>query len=106
MATYAVIEDNYVINVILSDSKEIAEEVTQKECVESTEENPIAIGWYWSTEHNKYIMPSPFPSWIFDGNNWNAPVPRPEDVNKFYEWDEATMSWIEIVIPEIAPQGE
>jgi hypothetical protein len=45
MANYAVIENNKVINVIVADSKEIAEEVTEKTCVEYTEENPAGIGW-------------------------------------------------------------
>lgn len=106
MANYAVIENGTVVNTILADSKEIAEEVTKKECIESTEENQIAIGWYWSAEHNKYIMPSPFPSWVFDGENWNAPTPRPEDADKIYVWNEDTTSWVELTIPEIAPQGE
>jgi hypothetical protein len=45
MANYAVIEDSKVINVIISDSKEIAEEATGKLCIEYTEENPAGIDW-------------------------------------------------------------
>ena len=47
MATYAVIENGTVINVIVADSKEIAEQVTEKTCIEYTEEAPLGIGWYW-----------------------------------------------------------
>jgi hypothetical protein len=47
MANYAVIENNKVINVIIADSKEIAEQVTGLTCVEITEENPTDIGWNW-----------------------------------------------------------
>jgi len=48
MATFAVIDSNIVENVIVADTKEIAEEVTGKECIEYTEENPAQIGWTYA----------------------------------------------------------
>jgi hypothetical protein len=48
MATFAVINDNIVENVIVADTKEIAEQVTGKECVEYTDENPAGIGWTYA----------------------------------------------------------
>jgi hypothetical protein len=48
MANYAVIQNNKVINVIVADSKEIAEEVTSCLCIESTENNPASIGWTYN----------------------------------------------------------
>lgn len=42
--TFAVIENNIVINTIIADSKEIAEEVTNKTCVEYFNSNPAVIG--------------------------------------------------------------
>ena len=56
MATFAVINGNTVENVIVADTKEIAEEVTSKTCIEYTEANPACIGWTW------------------DGTNFIAPV--------------------------------
>ena len=47
MANYAVIENSKVTNVIVADSKEIAEQVTGLTCVEYTEENPACIGNTW-----------------------------------------------------------
>ncbi len=47
MANYAVIQNNIVTNIIVADSKEIAEEVTGLLCIEYTEENPVGIGWTW-----------------------------------------------------------
>ena len=44
MATFAVLNNNKVINVIIADTKEIAEEVTSSPCIEYTEENPAGIG--------------------------------------------------------------
>lgn len=48
MANYAVIADNKVVNVIVADSKEIAEAVTNLTCVEITEENIAGIGWTYN----------------------------------------------------------
>jgi hypothetical protein len=41
---FAVISNNLVINTIVADSKEIAEQVTSFLCVEYTLENPAHIG--------------------------------------------------------------
>ena len=45
MGNFAVLdENNKVLNIIVADSKEIAEEVTTLTCVEYFEENPAQIG--------------------------------------------------------------
>ena len=41
---FAVISGNTVTNIIVADSKEIAEAVTGLTCVEYTDENPAVIG--------------------------------------------------------------
>lgn len=42
---FAVIENETVTNIILADSKEIAEEATGTLCVEYTDENPAYMGY-------------------------------------------------------------
>lgn len=59
MANFAVLINNRVTNIIVADSKEIAEAVTNSICVEYTEENPAGIGW------------------TYDGVNFIAPVEEP-----------------------------
>lgn len=44
MGNFAIIENDIVTNIIVADSKAIAEEVTGKVCVEYTESNPAVIG--------------------------------------------------------------
>ena len=44
MATYAVLQENVVVNIIVADSLADAEEVTGFTCVEYTEENPAIVG--------------------------------------------------------------
>jgi hypothetical protein len=57
MATFAVIENDKVVNTIVADSKEIAELVTGQTCVEYTDENRAGIGWTYDGE--KFIEPMP-----------------------------------------------
>jgi hypothetical protein len=44
---------------------------------------------------NKIIPISPFPSWIFINDKWEAPIPYPND-GKIYKWKEEYKSWIEL----------
>lgn len=57
MATYAIVENNLVTNVIIADTVEIAEQVTGKTCIEYNESNPAGIGWTY--DGKKFIAPQP-----------------------------------------------
>ena len=49
MTHFAVInEKNYVETLVVCESKEIAESVTGKTCIEYTKESPAWIGSYWT----------------------------------------------------------
>ena len=38
--------------------------------------------------------PSPFPSWTWDGTEYQPPVPMPEPVEGYYwSWDEDAQEW-------------
>lgn len=99
MAGYAVIENNVVVNVIEAESQEVAEQVTGKTCIEQTHENPLSIDWYWNEQYSKYIPPSIFSSWIYDGENWTAPTSMPVEEGKFFTWDDNTVSWVSNDLP-------
>jgi hypothetical protein len=45
MATFAVIKDGIVTNLIIAETLEIAEMVTEQTCVEKTTDQLISIGW-------------------------------------------------------------
>ena len=59
--------------------------------------NYAGIGYTFDSGRDAFIPPKPFASWVLneDTCNWDAPVARPED-DKFYTWDEATTSWVEV----------
>lgn len=62
MATFAVINQGIVTNIIVADTQVIAEAVTGSSCVEYTEANPASIGW------------------IYDGTNFVAPTSEESNV--------------------------
>ena len=98
MATYAVIESGTVVNVILADSKEIAESIVGSTCIEYTNENPAMIGGTYDGE--TFIEIKTYPSWVLNSNKkWEAPTPMPID-DKSYAWNEETLSWVEFVVEE------
>ena len=65
MANFAVVEDGIVLNIIIADSKEIAESLVEKTCIEYTEDNVAFIGLSW------------------DGTRFeNPPPPLPPEVER------------------------
>ena len=47
MSNFAVINGDIVENIIVADTKEIAESVTGKLCIEYADDNPAHIGFKW-----------------------------------------------------------
>jgi hypothetical protein len=48
MANFAVIKNNKVTNLIVSDSKETAEQITGLTCVEYTDIHSVGIDWTYN----------------------------------------------------------
>lgn len=59
--------------------------------------NYAGIGYSYDEQRDAFIPPQPFASWVLDENTcqWKAPVSKPDD-QKFYQWDEPSLSWIEL----------
>ena len=62
--------------------------------------NYAGIGYTYDAGRDAFIPPKPYSSWVLNEGTaqWEAPVPMPPD-GKFYNWDEATVNWVEVVIP-------
>jgi hypothetical protein len=60
--------------------------------------NYAGIGSIYNPDADVFYAPSPYPSWVLNTTTylWEAPTPYPDD-GKFYEWDEDTTSWVEVV---------
>ena len=52
------------------------------------------VNFTYDSEKDAFIPPEPFSSWTLNETtlDWDAPVLRPDDGNK-YVWDEPTTSW-------------
>jgi len=99
MPNYAIIQDNRVINVIVAESKEFAEELTNATAVEVIDGVATGIDWVWDGVKfiRPYVLPQPCPSWTLDETNtWQPPIPMPTD-REGYLWNTQTLSWY---IPE------
>jgi hypothetical protein len=61
--------------------------------------NYAGIGYTYDEQRDAFISPKPYPSWILveETCKWTAPIPKPAD-DKHYQWDESTLSWVEISI--------
>lgn len=91
MANFAVLDGIKVVNVIVADALSIAEEVTNKTCIEYTNE-AVAIGDTY--ENGVFLHPQPYPSWVLnEENNWVAPVNYPSE-DGIYHWDESVVNWV------------
>lgn len=62
------------------------------------------MGCTYDADRDAFIPRKDYPSWVFDAVEltWVAPVPKPND-NKFYLWDEETVSWKEGLPAEPEP---
>lgn len=53
------------------------------------------VGYKYDTDADVFIKPQPYASWSLDENfDWQPPTPRPDGLH--WQWDESTLSWIEI----------
>lgn len=56
--------------------------------------NYAGIGFTYDAALDAFIPPKPYPSWILNTQTclWEAPIPYPNDGNR-YIWNEETQSW-------------
>jgi len=61
--------------------------------------NYAGIGYVYDAVNDVFYAPQPYASWTLNETTWSweAPVARPTD-DKRYTWDEATTSWVEVLV--------
>jgi hypothetical protein len=83
-------ETNKVINIAV-----FAENSNDEGWLEYTKENPAFInGDYFD---GYFYPPKPFLSWSRFQGTWQPPTPMPTESR--WNWDEATLSWVEVELP-------
>ena len=89
MKTFAEIENNIVVNIVVADDDVLFQE-NPLSFVEYDVENIAYINGQYI--NGIFIMPQPFVSWSLDVNNdWQPPTLKPEGN---FMWDESSLSWI------------
>ena len=60
--------------------------------------NYAGIGFKYDNALDAFIPPKPFASWTLNEDTclWEAPTPMPVEEEKFFTWDEDTLSWKEV----------
>jgi hypothetical protein len=62
--------------------------------------NYAGIGYTYDPVADHFFAPQTYPSWALDADaKWQAPVQYPNEEGKFFNWDEPTLSWVEVVRP-------
>jgi len=56
--------------------------------------NHAGIGYTYDEDRDAFIPKKPFTSWVLNEYtcNWEAPVAKPQDNNKYF-WNESTLTW-------------
>ena len=109
MAHYALIEDGVVVNVIVAEQDFIdTQSGTWVQTSYNTHggvhllggtplrKNYASIGYVYDAERDAFYAPQPYPSWLLNEDTclWEAPVAHPNQQGAAYNWDEATLTWI------------
>jgi hypothetical protein len=111
MAHYAFLDSNNIVTEVITgiDETELIEGLDTETwygnfrgqvCKRTSYNNNIrkqyaGIGYTYDLVNNVFISPQPFASWTLDSNfDWQAPTPRPTE--GIWNWNEETLSWIEV----------
>ena len=89
MPNFAISDGLKIINVIIADSQEEAESITQMQAIQ-TDGEPW-IDWFF--EDGIWKMPKPYPSWIWQDGQWEPPTPMPAEEGFYFTWNEDSLSW-------------
>jgi len=114
MAHFAKVVDGKVVNVIVAEPEffETFVDSSPGEWIQTSyntrggvhiqgktplRKNYAGIGFTYDRTRDAFIPPKPFESWVLNEDTclWDPPITYPND-GKLYNWDEPTISWVEI----------
>lgn len=91
MPTYACHNGNTFVLTVNAASKTEAESLTNLSAVKTAYRKPW-IGW--TIDGLAFKSPQPFPSWQWNGQDWQPPVAKPiEEEGLYYYWNEPQQNW-------------
>jgi hypothetical protein len=110
MAYWAELDDNnIVVRVTVGDNNDPNEDQGYQWLIDnlggnwvetsynaSIRKNYAEVGYSYDPIKDWFYAPQPYSSWKLDDDaKWQPPTPMPKD-NKFYLWNETTLSWDEV----------
>lgn len=100
MTTFAIVDSNVVENIAVADNQKVLELLLPDKTV-IAETEATGVAWVGAEVINgKFKAPQPFESWTWNSKAfaWVAPTPKPTtDPEGYWEWDEASLAWIDRV---------
>jgi len=114
MSNYARVYNNIVTEVIAASDEFISTLDNRDEWIKFIPNRNLrpGIGYTYDRDRDIFLSPKPYPSWVekkieitgLDENNnisiirtyigWAAPIPKPNNKNIFYKWDEDIKNWV------------
>lgn len=93
--SYAYVIDGVVQNIVVADTAWVDEQEDKENYIQYSDLNyafingPYIDGWFYE--------PKPYPSWSLNtvAKQWQAPIDKPIDSKKWWDWDEDSQSWVE-----------
>lgn len=111
MAHYAFLDKNNVVTEVIvgkdetdtsQDWEQFYGEIRDQICKRTSysgaiRKNYAGIGFTYDEQKDAFIPPKPFASFVLNEEKcqWENPISYPND-GKNYEWDEPTLTWIEV----------
>ena len=108
MSHFAKVENGLVTQVIVAEQDVIDSKIFGEGWIQTSfnthggqhpegrplRKNYAGIGYYYNAVRDAFIPPQPFPSWSLNEETclWDAPIPCPDDGNK-YLWNEELKQW-------------
>jgi hypothetical protein len=93
MTSYARLnKDNVVINVEEASLEWVNSQEDPSIFVESTDQNPASIGGDYVDGY--FYSFQPYPNFIRSEGKWIPPIPKPENQDEEYVWDDTINNWI------------
>lgn len=87
MPSFAIVVDDTVVNAIVAETIELAAQIAEAEAIEIIEGVPSI---QWRRVDGAWIPPQPYESWVWDGADWQPPIPAP---SPSYYWNESAQDW-------------
>jgi hypothetical protein len=108
MAHYAKVDQGFVVQVIVAEAEffntfvdSTPGEWIQTSYNDNIRKNFAGVGYVYDVDRDVFYKPQPFNSWLLNKETyeWEAPIAFPADgaSGVFYEWNEETLTWDEVV---------